>query len=105
MFNALMERNAQGGTPTPQNRHHYWQQRAALTHLRSERSMLAQKELLIAAQEDEGYASSIDSEDSINPHKSPPLPPTDRARSRSRGSASVNSSDDPSCIKRMLGIN
>ena len=39
MFNALMERNAQGSTPTPQNPRHHWRQRAALTHLRSERSM------------------------------------------------------------------
>ena len=69
------------------------------------RKLSAQKEqLLIAAQEDEGTISSIDSEASIDPHsKSPPLPPTDRARSR--GSAPVNSSDDLSSLKRVLGIN
>ena len=63
----------------------------------------AQKEQLIAAQEDEGSISSIDSEASIDPHKSPPLSPTDRARSR--GSAPVDASDDLSYLKRMLGIN
>ena len=67
------------------------------------RKLPAQKEQLIAAQEDEGSISSIDSEDMDDPHKAPPLPPTDRARSR--GAASVNSPDDLSSLERMLGIN
>ena len=69
------------------------------------RKLSAQKEQLIAAQEDEGRMSSIESEGSIDPHKSPPLPPTDRARSRGLAPASVASSGDLSSLKRMLGIN
>ena len=67
------------------------------------RKLSAQKEQLLAAQEDEGSISSIDSEGSVDPHKAPPLPPTDLARSR--GSASVSSSDDLSSLKRLLGLN
>ena len=67
------------------------------------RKLSAQKEQLLAAQEDEGSISSIDSDDTDDPHKAPPLPPTDRARSR--GSASVSSSNDLVSRKRILGIN
>ena len=56
----------------------------------------------LAAQDDEGSFSSIDSDETDDPHKSPPLPPTDRARSR--GSASVNSADDLGSLKRLLGL-
>ena len=56
----------------------------------------------LAAQEDEGSFSSIDSDETDDPHKSPPLPPTDRARSR--GSSSINSADDLSSLKRLLGL-
>ena len=60
----------------------------------------AQKEQLIAAQEEEGSISSMGSVDS-DPRKVPPLPPT-----RARGSASLNStSDDLSSIKQQLGLN
>ena len=64
------------------------------------RKLSAQKEQLIAAQEEEGSISSMGSEDS-DPHKAPPLPLT-----RSHGSASISSiSDDLSSIKQLLGIN
>ena len=56
----------------------------------------------LAAQEDEGSVSSIDSDEADDPHKPLPLPPTDRARSR--GSSSVNSADDLSSLKRLLGL-
>jgi hypothetical protein len=56
----------------------------------------------LAAQEDEESVSSIDSEVSYDPHKSPPLPPTERARSR--GSASITSADDLGSLKRLLGL-
>ena len=56
----------------------------------------------LASQEDEGSVSSVESDDSYDPHKMPPLPPTDRARSR--GSSSVNSADDLSSLKRLLGL-
>ena len=63
---------------------------------------LSAQERLIAAQEDEGSISSIDSDGTDDPHKAPPLPPTDR--SRSRASASVNSADDLGSLKRLLGL-
>ena len=66
------------------------------------RKLPVQKERPIAAQEDEGSVSSIDSDDTDDPHRSPPLPPTDRARSR--GSSSVNSADDLGSLKRLLGL-
>ena len=56
----------------------------------------------LAAQEDEESVSSIDSEVPYDPHKSPPLPPTERARSR--GSASIASADDLGSLKRLLGL-
>ena len=56
----------------------------------------------LAAQEDEESVSSIDSEVSYDPHKPPPLPPTERARSR--GSASTTSADDLGSLKRLLGL-
>ena len=56
----------------------------------------------LAAQEDEESVSSIDSDETDDPHKAPPLPPTDRARSR--GSSSITSADDLSSLKRLLGL-
>ena len=56
----------------------------------------------LASQGDEGSVSSIDSDETNDPRKMPPLPPTDRARSR--GSSSVNSADDLSSLKRLLGL-
>ena len=56
----------------------------------------------LASQEDEESFSSIDSDETDGPHKSPPLPPTDRARSR--GSASINSAGDLGSLKRLLGL-
>ena len=56
----------------------------------------------LALQDDEGSVSSIGSHETNAPHKMPPLPPTDRARSG--GSSSVNSADDLSALKRLLGL-
>ena len=66
------------------------------------RKLSAQKKRLIAAQEDEGSVSSIDSDDTDDPHKPSRLPPTNRARSR--GSSSVNLADDLGSLKRLLGL-
>jgi len=64
------------------------------------RKLSAQKDQLLAAQEDKGSVSSIGSDDTDGPHnKAPPLPPTNRARSRGSAS-SVNSSGDLASLKR-----
>ena len=68
------------------------------------RKLSAQKDQqLLAAQEDKGSVSSIGSDDTDDPHKAPSLPPTNRARSRGSAS-SVNSSDNPASLKRLLGL-
>ena len=67
------------------------------------RKLSAQKDQLLAAEEDGGSVSSIESDDTDDPHKMPPLHPT--SRGRSRGSASsVNSSDNLASLKRLLGL-
>ena len=70
------------------------------------RKLPAQKEQLISVQEEEESTSSIKSEDS-DPHiKAPPLPPTDRARSRVvQQRQSTYSSDELSSLKQLLGLN
>ena len=68
------------------------------------RKLSAQKDQLLAAEEDGGSVSSVESDGSYDPHKCPPLPPT--SRGGSRGSASsVNSSDGLASLKRLLGLN
>ena len=67
------------------------------------RKLYAQKAQLLAAEEDGGSISSDRSEDSYDPHKCPPLPPTSRGGSRGSASSSV-SSDDLASLKRLLGL-
>jgi len=67
------------------------------------RKLSAQKAQLLAAEEDGGSISSDGSEDSYDPHKCPPLPPTSRGGSRGSASSSV-SSDDLASLKRLLGL-
>ena len=58
----------------------------------------------LASQEDDGSVSVIGSGETNDPHTMPPLPPTDRARSRGSSSSSINSADDLSFLKRLLGL-
>ena len=67
------------------------------------RKLSAQKAQLLAAEEDVGSISSDGSEDSYDPHKCPPLPPTSRGGSHGSASSSV-SSDDLTSLKRLLGL-
>ena len=67
------------------------------------RKLSAQKDQLLAAEEDGVSISSNESDDSFDPHKMPPLPPTSRGGSRGSASSSV-STDDLASVKRLLGL-
>ena len=67
------------------------------------RKLSAQKDQLLAAEEDGGSISSVESDGSFDPHKMPPLPPTSRGGSRGSASSAVSSGDLAS-LKRLLGL-
>ena len=67
------------------------------------RKLSAQKDQLLAAEDDGVSISSNESDDSFDPHKMPPLPPTSRGGSRGSASSSV-STDDLASLKRLLGL-
>jgi len=67
------------------------------------RKLSAQKDQPLAAEEDGGSVSSVESDGSYDPHKCPPLPPTSRGGSRGSASSSVSSGDLAS-LKRLLGL-